>query len=355
MDRKIPCSLIGTKTKCSTCQKVFSRAYCLRRHQNKGCKHTDKELDELKDNLEKLSLEIEQIKTTPATVHNVGNPVGNVLNVLSSTNNLSTNVCNNVNINITPWGRPLELSDQDVETVLARVLARLPGAASTLSTKHVADALMHAVQLSHTPEAARNIYLDPKQSDRVLVMTEGNTWGYLHLVDALPVMMDSASVRIAAPAAIPIVPPNPYFAMKAAIPAKYLREKDDVLCLNKRPMGVHLANMAPGGSGPVMLPAASATATATAPALPPPVEFTIDEASQLVNDLETDLETNPNALDVEWLKNNADLYCITVEKLARTIHSVAIQGLCDVALGNRAIDELFKYQYMQRDLAKYRH
>ena len=334
MNKKIPCSPAETKKTCINCHKIFSRVDVLKRHLQKRCKIANNRLE--------LAPTI-----NPLTVNNVGNVLDNSTNV---SNNLTVN-----NINITPWGRPLELSDQDVETVLARVLARLPGAASTLSTKHVADALMHAVQLSHTPEAARNIYLDPKQSDRVLVMTEGNTWGYLHLVDALPVMMDSASVRIAAPAAIPIVPPNPYFAMKAAIPAKYLREKDDVLCLNKRPMGVHLANMAPGGSGPVMLPAAAAMATATAPALPPPVEFTIDEASQLVNDLETDLETNPNALDVEWLKNKADLYCITVEKLARTIHSVAIQGLCDVALGNRAIDELFKYQYMQRDLAKYRH
>ena len=102
------------------CQKIFSRSDSLRRHQQKGCKHTDKELDELKDSLERLTLEL----APPINPLTVNNNVGNVLNVLSSTNNLSTNVCNNVNINITPWGRPLELSDQDVETVLARVLAR---------------------------------------------------------------------------------------------------------------------------------------------------------------------------------------------------------------------------------------
>ena len=76
------------------------------------------------------------------------------------------------------------LTDNDV----AAVLARISGPASALTSKQVADALVHAVQLAHVSLEARNIYLDPKQSDRVVVFDQG--WGYQQLTTAVPVNIE---------------------------------------------------------------------------------------------------------------------------------------------------------------------
>jgi len=170
------------------------------------------------------------------------------------TNN--TNTINNVTVTIAPWGTPLQLTDADVEAALANIpcLAGMPAMTEVVAT------LMELVKRSHIPEAARNVHINPKRSDQALALTAAG-WAALPLAEATTALFDGASARIAAPAAAAGAPlrqrTNP---LRETLPMQYRADKEAAVALGLRPMEAHLANIAPGGPGPLMLQAPPALA-----------------------------------------------------------------------------------------------
>ena len=174
---------------------------------------------------------------------------------------------------INPWGSPLQLTDADVEAALAAV----PGLAGNAALPEVVSVLMELVKRSHVPVAARNIHINPKRCDQALALTAAG-WAALPLAEATTALFDGASARVAAPAAATLR--QRASPLRATLPMQYRADKEAVVQLGLRPMEAHLANIAPGGPGPLLLaapapaaPALAAPAPAqTAPALAAPAQ-----------------------------------------------------------------------------------
>ena len=140
MTRKLACDN-AKEFSCEGCQKQFTRNDNLMRHQEK-CKKVKDPVVILQQQLEEVKLKLHEMSqqipcATEATLV-VNAPVTNINNV------------NHVNVEITPWGSPLALSDADVEAALAR----LPCLAGTPALGEIVNALM-----AHEPASARNIHL----------------------------------------------------------------------------------------------------------------------------------------------------------------------------------------------------
>jgi hypothetical protein len=169
----------------------------------------------------------------------------------------------------------------------------------------VVAALMELVKRSHQPEAARNVHLNPKRSDQALALTAAG-WAALPLAEATTALFDGASARIAAPAicAAPVAAPrlqaNP---LRATLPMQYRADKEAAVALGLRPMEAHLANIAPGGPGPLLLaaPASALVTPASALVTPAPPQLTHVERVVAV------LKTHPlrcsatGALLIDWI------------------------------------------------------
>jgi hypothetical protein len=161
---------------------------------------------------------------------------------------------------IQPWGAPLQLTDADVEAALASI----PCLAGTPAMTEVVAALMELVKRSHLPEAARNIHLNPKRGDQALALTQTGGWAAMPLTEATAALFDGASARIAAPAGRQRVN-----ALRATVPVQYRADKAQAVQLGLRPMEAHLANLAPGGPGPLLLEGHAEQARAPAQACTP--------------------------------------------------------------------------------------
>ena len=134
MTRKLACDN-AKEFSCEGCQKQFTRNDNLMRHQEK-CKKVKDPVVILQQQLEEVKLKLHEMSqqipcATEATLV-VNAPVTNINNV-------------NVNVEITPWGSPLALSDADVEAALAR----LPRLAGTPALGEIVNALMELVKRAH--------------------------------------------------------------------------------------------------------------------------------------------------------------------------------------------------------------
>ena len=171
--------------------------------------------------------------------------------VINNINNVANTTVNTVNhVTIAPWGSPLQLTDADVEAALAVV----PGLAGNTALPEVVAVLMDLVKRSHIPEAARNVHINPKRCDQALALTAAG-WAALPLAEATTALFDGATACIAAP--MPRQRANP---LRDTLPMQYRADKEAAVQLGLRPMEAHLANIAPGGPGPLLL---------AAPAQPP--------------------------------------------------------------------------------------
>jgi len=225
------------------------------RHQEK-CKKVKDPVVILQQQLEEVKLKLHEMSqqipcATEATLV-VNAPVTNINNV-------------NVNVEITPWGSPLALSDADVEAALAR----LPRLAGTPALGEIVNTLMELVKRAHEPASARNIHLNPKRADQALALTEAG-WAALPLGEATAVLFDQASARIAVrPAMVPQA--TMQSMLRTAVPTQYRVEKESAVQLGLRPMEAHLLNTRPGGPGPLRLtgPLVKTVATATVERKPP--------------------------------------------------------------------------------------
>ena len=313
MARKRPCDAVLSH-QCQHCLKPFTRADNKSRHQTKCLAALTTQNRELQARLDVIEQQLLATKVTTV----VNGPVTVV------------NHINHNNITIQPWGSPFMLTDNDV----AAVLARISGPASALTSKQVADALVHAVQLAHVSLEARNIYLDPKQSDRVVVFDQG--WGYQQLTTAVPVLLNRASVRISAPS-------DSTNELKSALPAKYNADKEQVDQLGERTLRAHLANMMPGGAGPILPPPLSEVVIESNSMRV--TELTANEAADLMNKLPTEKD-----LTFNWLLNTATELQVNIEQLVFAISMAGAKSLCKVSIANKAVDVLREHQIIQQKM-----
>jgi hypothetical protein len=246
--RKRPCDA-KSDHQCPHCPKSYTRVDNLTRHIA-VCREA------MAVQYQKLQARMDAIEKKQSTAQHQTN-----------TAIITNNTINNVTLTIAPWGTPLQLTDADVEAALASI----PCLAGTPAMTEVVAALMELVKRSHQPEAARNVHLNPKRSDQALALTAAG-WAALPLAEATTALFDGASARIAAPAicAAPVAAPrlqaNP---LRATLPMQYRADKEAAVALGLRPMEAHLANIAPGGPGPLLLMASAAQPSAAQPLVQP--------------------------------------------------------------------------------------
>ena len=315
--RKTPCVIVGfqpDRLTCSGCGRKFSRIDSLTRHRTK-CKQPlikiaeSVEIVKLRADVEELRRIVESAK--PQQLTNVTNNVNNTVN----------NTINNVTI--APWGSPLALTDADVEAALASI----PGVAGTPAMPEVVAALMELVKRAHMPDAARNVFLNPKRGDQALARTAMGAWAAMPLTEATAVLFDGASARIATPAAR-----RRASLLHAAVPIQYRADKALAVQLGLRPMEAHLANMIPGGPGPLLLEGPATAAEAAATAQEQPVQLGLDpvEAAALVRRLPASYGPG-GAVTAEWLAAVLAETGASTADLIRALRSASARGLCGFA------------------------
>ena len=296
--RKTPCGIIALPHeahphRCKQCGRTYASRGNLNKHTRVSCKppaaaaSVEAQLTEMRAHINKLEHDLAQTAAKTAVVQSIGTAVAG-------------NIVNHVNINVSPWGSPPQLTDADVEAALASI----PGIAGTMALPKVIAALMKLVKRSHLPAGARNVHLNPRRADQALALTAAG-WAALPLSEATAALFDGASARIAAPGGRPRAS-----ALRTTIPLRYRADKALAVQLGLRPMEAHLANMAPGGPGPLLLEAAagappSAAAGAQATALQPAAAHSA--APSHVERVKMVLKTHPvryspsGALLVEWI------------------------------------------------------
>jgi len=248
------------------------------------------------------------------------NITGNAVNI----NNVANNTINNVSVTIAPWGSPLALTDADVEAALAQI----PGLVATPALPEIVSTLMELVKRAHLPEAARNVYLNPKRGDQALARTAAGGWAAMPLTEATAVLFDGASARIAAPPAR-----RRANALRASVPVQYRADKALAVQLGLRPMEAHLANMAPGGPGPLLLeaPAEAGAVAGAAAAQEPPAQAhpVLDPAAAAALIKRQPARYGPTgAVTAEWLTTVLVEAGTNAGELIRALRQASAQRLC---------------------------
>jgi hypothetical protein len=316
-----------TQHQCVYCFKSYTRADSLTRHK-KVCAEVRTAALTAQLAAVQTRLDIIEHRTTagPITVTN---------NIANATVNNVTNVVNNVTI--APWGAPLQLTDADVEAALASI----PGVAGTPAMPEVVAALMELVKRAHMPEAARNVYLNPRRGDQALAQTAAGGWAAMPLTEATAVLFDGASARIAVPTARRRVN-----ALQASVPVQYRADKALAVQLGLRPMEAHLANMVPGGPGPLLLESVAAIAmqaakTAPASAATQPAAEQIDATRAVAL-----IAAHPAAggVTAEWLAEVTTAAGVSPAALVRALRQASSAGICGMA-------EWQAIMRLQRDIA----
>ena len=296
--KKLPC-ITTEQICCPHCNRTFTTATSKYRHIRLNCqvlKRSSITMQSLASKVEELEGIIRQIGANPVIQNNT---VNNTVNHIGS-------------VTIAPWGAPLQLTDADVEAALASI----PGVAGTLALPEVVSTLMELVKRAHMSSTARNVYLNPKRGDQALALTPTGGWAAMPLTEATAALFDDASARIAAP-----VGRQRVNALRATVPVQYRADKAQAVQLGLRPMEAHLANLAPGGPGPLLLESAAA-------AQPAPLDPA--EAVALIKRLPAAYEPS-GAVTAEWLMSITAAAKTTAAELTRALRQASARNLCGIA------------------------
>ena len=300
--RKRPCD-VRSDYQCPHCPKSYTRVDNLTRHIavcREAMAAQYRELQSRMDAIEKKQ-STAQHQTNTAIISN------------------SNNTINNVTVTIAPWGSPLALTDADVEAALAQI----PGVAGTPAMPEVVAALMDLVKRAHLPDAARNVFLNPKRGDQALARTATGGWAAMPLTEATAVLFDGASARIATPVAR-----RRASLLHAAVPIQYRADKALAVQLGLRPMEAHLANMIPGGPGPLLLEGPAVAAETAGAAAQPRLDPV--EAAALIRRLPASYGPG-GAVTAEWLAAVLAETGASAADLIRALRSASARGLCGFA------------------------
>jgi hypothetical protein len=170
----------------------------------------------------------------------------------------ATQVNNVTNINIQAWHNPEDRIVIPVAMLRAaftenRRLAEYCGMSDEDktdpkgATPYVLEALMELVKRAHADPAARNVYLNPKRADQVLVYDE-ETWKVVALTDAIRDIFDSVAGRISKiilSSSQRDELPQEVQASASWIPVLYEEKPEEYVEKARKPMAAHLANTAP--------------------------------------------------------------------------------------------------------------
>lgn len=111
---------------------------------------------------------------------------------------------------------------------------------------YVLETLVDLVKRAHADPEARNVYLNPRRADQVLIYDE--TWKALTLVEAIRALFDGAArgiKRIILSDADRAQLAQEVQSAAAGIPYLYEDEAEEIVERARKPLSAHLANTAP--------------------------------------------------------------------------------------------------------------
>ncbi len=278
MTRKTPCEpILNTQQvpnmlACRYCARPFASRQSLSRHTKHRCKIANSE-----EGMEKLfehTLQrqvAEQSKKIGVLEEKIDELTSLLKNgaALSTTTNSNSNNNNNsgaqvytqnsgpTTININPWGRELYFSAQTLEAAFAssETLQRYCHIGLEARTDpeeaapYVQEVLMSLVKRVHQDPQERNVYLNPKRTDQVLIYDEV-TWVVLPLIEAIRSLFDRVSRGIHKVTSLTGTERQKLSQAVAEsapwIPIMYDECREKHIVQAKPSMAAHLENMTPG-------------------------------------------------------------------------------------------------------------
>ncbi len=221
----------------------------------------DKKLDEQSNKIDVLEGKVAEL-TAALKSAIFAPPTSNTNN--NNSNNINSGVLlhaqnngGNMTVNINPWGRELYFSAQTLEATFAEseTLQRYSHigfearADPEEAAPYVQEALMSLVKRVHQDPQERNVYLNPKRTDQVLIYDEV-TWIVLPLVEAIRSLFDRVSRRIhkvTSPTGTERQKLSPAVAESAPwLPIMYDERREKHIAQARPSMAAHLENMTPG-------------------------------------------------------------------------------------------------------------
>jgi hypothetical protein len=128
-----------------------------------------------------------------------------------------------------------------------------------IAPPYVTELLMDLTKRAHSDPAARNVYLNPRRSDQVLVHKKSGAWEVAGLAEATRQIFDGVAATIhhtvLTPAELARLPIEAQNALATA-GLLYDEEPDEYARRGKAPMSAHLSNTAPPPRAPPQPPCA---------------------------------------------------------------------------------------------------
>jgi len=264
---------------CRYCGRSYATKHSLNRHVRKSCKiaNSDEGMDQLMDHTLArqnllLTQELTDVKAQMATLTDtvaqllartpnqvVNASTNNTVTNDASTNNIVTNNAPVTNIvNIHPWSSGEEklyipaamLEASFMESKRLREFCKFSDVEQTtpeIAAPYVLESLVDLTKRAHKDPSARNVYLNPRRADQVMVYNEAS-WEVLPLIDAIRSLFDSVAGNIRR-----IIKCNdervslspPVQATAPWIPVMYDDEHEKYADTAKKTMSAHLQNTTP--------------------------------------------------------------------------------------------------------------
>lgn len=283
LQRKKPCAPILDRDGqekdghvCRYCGRDFSSQTSMYRHIRKYCKIAGSEegMDLLLDHTLQRQLaaqkrEIEELKAQmkDLAAQGGGRQVGAVVQGGASSNVLGSgvqnNTQNNITINIRPWDGE-ERIHIPVDLIRAAFaenarLAEYCGLSDAekvddkQARPYVTEALVDLTRRAHQDPLARNVYLNPRRADQVLVCMKTGGWEVRPLAEATRLLFDGVATGIHRATITDEERRQLPDGVQGAvpwIPMLYRQDQERYVADARQPMAAHLANTKPALSGP---------------------------------------------------------------------------------------------------------
>jgi len=193
----------------------------------------------------------------PAVEHAAVVNTGPTTNIVQQVNQVTQNI-----IQIVPWDGDRRISVGAEQIVAAFVEnARLKEYAGwsdhemtdpERAPPYVTELLMDLTKRAHADPTARNVYLNPRRADQVLVNTKSGRWEVVPLAEASRLLFDGIAANIyqltITSAELRKMPMEAQNAVSMAR-MMYHDEPEEYVARAKVPMAAHLANTTPRQSG----------------------------------------------------------------------------------------------------------
>ncbi len=270
LERKTPCDPIaeapGRNNSCRFCGKDFATRASMCRHVRQYCRiaNSDEGMARLMDHTLRRQL-AEQSAKTDALAAQVaelatllrGQPPLSTTNVAVRIGSLAqVNTGPVTNINVRLWGGEDRICipasmlraafTENPRLVEYCRMSDVERVDVEQAAPYVVEALMELVRRAHTAPESRNVYLNPRRADQVLVYDE--SWSVLPLVEAIGDLFDSVAGRIhriivsdTERRQLPVE----VQAAAAWVPNLYEEDRDGIVRRARAPMAAHLANTSP--------------------------------------------------------------------------------------------------------------